>query len=145
LRLVIVILVGTVLATSACSVGSDAAERAPTDSEAAATVPDVRLSVARSQFARGYAVGWRSGCEHAFRRLLAAATHDARIDFSVEDCYELAPSDVTATLPSATPPGPHAAGVRMGTRDGCRAAGDVMRKLLADWSANPSLVDATCR
>jgi hypothetical protein len=138
-RLVSVLAAGAVIASSACSNDSEAARSVPTSGTV--VQESVRESISVTQFARGYAVGWRSGCDHAFARLLAAATSDAQIDFHVEDCYELAPAE----FPTASTPDPRSAGERRGRADGCRAAGALMQKLSADWSANPSLIETTCR
>jgi hypothetical protein len=139
-RLVSVVAVGMVLATSACSNDSEASRSVPTPGTV--VEESVRESVAVTQFTRGYAIGWRSGCDHAFERLLAAATSDAQIDFHVEDCYELAPAK---RVPVGSAPDPRSAGERLGKTDGCHAAGALMQKLSTDWSGHPSLLETTCR
>jgi hypothetical protein len=99
-----------------------------------------------SEFAKGYSAGWASGCDHAFRRTVAAWAHDFQIDYQVDDCYALAPTDPTSTFPSDLPADPRSAGDQLGKTEGCRAAVAAVQGFgVVAWNQFPSLVDSTCR
>jgi hypothetical protein len=118
---------------------------ASTNSAAEGT-QSAREHIARSQFARGYSAGWDPGCDHAFRRMLASVTHDAQMDFHVEDCYALVPADVTAVVPIDPGADALAAGMRLGQSDGCRAASVAMQRCgFVGWGDYDSLTESICR
>jgi hypothetical protein len=96
------------------------------------------------EFVSGYAVGWRTGCDHAFERMLDTLTRDLQLDLRVEDCYALAPAE--AHTVSRLHANAHDAGVRLGRSDGCRAAAAAVRRFgVVDWSRYPSLTESACR
>jgi hypothetical protein len=103
-----------------------------------------REDLAKSEFARGYAIGWKSGCDRAFERIVGAVARDLQVDLTVEDCYALAPADLPAG--SSIGADARAAGVRLGTADGCHAASAaVQRHGVVGWSQYPSLTESACR
>ena len=96
------------------------------------------------EFASGYTVGWRAGCDHAFERTFDALTRDLQLDLRVEDCYALAPSEAHAV--SSLHGNARDAGLRLGRSDGCRAAAAAVRRYgVIDWSRHPSLTESACR
>jgi len=109
-------------------------------------VPSAPENVAMSEFARGYSVGWASGCDHAFQRALAMWAYDLQLDYHVDDCYALAPTDRMAAFPSDAPADPRSAGERLGTTEGCRAAVAAVESFgVVAWSQFESLIDSVCR
>jgi hypothetical protein len=142
----------TLLLPSACSGDQENSQRVTNASSSAASgtatadTRSVRENLALSEFARGYSAGWASGCDHAFRRTVAGWVHDFQIDYQVDDCYALAPTDLTATFPSDVPPDPRSAGEQLGKTEGCRAAAAAIQGFgVVGWNQYGSLIDSTCR
>lgn len=136
-----------VLGAAGCS-GEDHTS-ATSESPVESTSSTVDAGAAREdlttvEFASGYAVGWRAGCDHAFERMFDTLTHDLQLDLRVEDCYALAPAEAHAV--SRLHGNARDAGVRLGRSDGCRAAAAAVRRSgVIDWSRYPSLTESVCR